>query len=185
MNNRREVPSSAVERASDAVPIDNLDGYYAVDVISKLERIVRLVAALEAVKTDLRPAPKVSEYFMEAHNCFLYGFPVACAVLCRALLEAVLNARYEPDEQDKTRKPSRELTPKQREGSAILNWLDRALREKILDGSRVEAGENIKDAGDWAIHWPQQFRAQWGRDDQLRVLVDDTRKVLEDLHRAS
>jgi hypothetical protein len=185
LKNQKAVPHPAVEQDSNAVPLDELDGYYAADVISKLERIVRLVAALDAVKTDRRPAPKVGEYFREVHNCFLYGFPVACAVLCRALLEAALKARYEPDEQDTTRKPSKELPRKKREGSAILKWLDRALGEKILDGSRVEAGENIKDAGDWAIHRPEQFRAQWGSDDHLRVLVDDTRKVLEDLHRAS
>jgi hypothetical protein len=185
LGDRKAVSPRAVERDPNAVPLDDLDAYYAAEVISKLERIVPLVAELDAVKTDRRPAPKVGEYFREVHNCFLYGFPIACAVLCRALLEAALKAKYEPRNQSTTWKPSKDLPPEERNKSKILKLLDRALRENILDGSRVEAGESIKDAGDSAIHRPEQFRAQWGSDDQLRVLVDDTRKVLEDLHRAS
>jgi hypothetical protein len=185
LKEQKAVSARVAEKDSHGVALDKLDGYYAEEVISKLERIVRLVATFDAVEADRPPVPTVAEYFREVHSCFLYGFPVACAVLCRALLEDALKARYEQQKQGTLWTRSKDLPLKERKRSRILNWLDRALREKILDGSRVEAGENVKDGGDAAIHRLDDFKTQWARDEQLRLLIDDTRKVLEDLHRAT
>jgi hypothetical protein len=184
-----ESPVTASARAAHQDPnirrLDNLDRHYASEVISRLERIVRLVSALDAVETDRPPVPAVREYFGEVHNCFLYGFAVACAVLCRGLLEAALEERLEPGKKRRHRKPSKQLDALNRAKSDILRWLDQAEAKGILDGSRVEAGERVKDAGDAAIHRLEEFKGYWGREEQLRLLVDDTRKVLEDLHRAT
>ena len=71
----------------------------------------------------------------------------------------------------------------------IANLTENALLFFAVAGSGGlavrNACRNASLAPDWAIHRPEQFRAQWGRDDQSGVLVDDTRKVLEDLCKAS
>ncbi|MGD1155769.1 MAG: DUF4145 domain-containing protein [Terriglobia bacterium] len=165
---------------------DYLDAAYSSELIGKLDEIVERAALLGPHEVDVTQVQQpICAYFKEVHGCFLYGFPVACAVLCRAILEAALRARYEPQKQGTTWRPSKDLPPEERRKSKILTLLDRALQEGILDGSRVEAGGNVKDAGDEAIHRLEDFRKCWGRDDQLRRLVEDTRKVLEDLYRAT
>jgi hypothetical protein len=176
------------QETSDVLPdaqIDALDQHYAEKIIDKLESVVSRASRLQRLELKGIPKRSVQIYFEEAHRCYLYGFNLACAVMCRAILESALKARYEPEEETTARKPSKELPPNKRKYSPILKWLDRAQEEKILDGSRVEAGENIKDAGDWAVHRPDEFEANWGGDDELEQLVDDTRKVVEDLHRAT
>jgi hypothetical protein len=185
LRDQKAVSTRTVERDPNAGPLDELDGYYAAEVISKLERIVRLASALDAVEAERPPAPAVGEYFKEVHNCLLYDFPIACAVLCRALLEAGLKERLEPEKKRRHRKPSNQLDAWSRAKSDILRRLDQAEAKGVLDGSRVEAGEKVKDAGDAAIHRPEEFRKRWNRDDDLSLLVDETRKVLEDLHRAT
>ena len=39
------------------------------------------------------------KYFEEAHQCFLYGFPTATAMLCRAILDTCLTELLDPDKQ--------------------------------------------------------------------------------------
>ena len=182
---RAKASATTAARGSNAAPLNKLDRYYAAQVISKLERIVRLASALDAVEAERPPAPAVREYFKEVHNCLLYDFPIACAVLCRALLEAALKERLEPEKKRRPRKPSNQLDAWSRAKSDTLRRLDQAEAKGVLDGSRVEAGEKVKDAGDAAVHRPEDFRKQWNRDDEMWLLVDDTRKVLEDLHRAT
>lgn len=165
--------------------IDAVNRHYAEEVLDKLEKVVSRASRLQKLELKGIPKRNVQVYFEEAHRCYLYGFNVACAVMCRAILESALKARYDPGQESTARKPSRELPPNKRISSPILKWLDRAKEEKILDGSRVEAGENIKDAGDWAVHRPDEFKAHWDRDDELDDLVAATRKVVEDLNRAT
>lgn len=170
---------------SDAANLDALDKHYAEEVISKLSRVVRLVSAFDPVEVSRSPAPNVRDYFTEVHNCFLYDFRVACAVLCRALLETALQERLYPKKQSKPKNRSKDLTPKERKKSTILKLLDLAKELGILDGSRVEAGENTKDAGDAAIHRLDDFKGLCDSDDKLFGILDGTRKVLEDLYRAT
>ncbi|MBZ5671568.1 MAG: DUF4145 domain-containing protein [Acidobacteriia bacterium] len=176
----------AREDLDPAEAADYLDAAYSSELIGKLDKIAERAILLGPHEVDVSQAPDpLRGYFKEVHNCFLYGFPIAGAVLCRALLEAALKAKYEARNQGTTWKPSKDLPPEERKQSKILKLLDRAQKERILDGSRVEAAENVKDAGDAAIHRPEDFQKCWGHDDQLRRLVEDTRKVLEDLYRAT
>jgi hypothetical protein len=179
----RKAAAVGVVRHSDRGHDDAFDRHYAEEVISKLSRIVRLVSALEPVEAGRNSAPAVKNYFAEVHNCFLYGFHVACAVLCRALLEVALEERLEPRRGRRRRKPSNKLDAWGRAKSDILRWLDQAEAKGILDGSRVAAGERIKDAGDAAIHRLGDFQQLYDTDDKVCKLVDETRLVLEDLYR--
>lgn len=75
---------------------DGLDQHYANEVLDRLEMIVSRVSALDRVEAAKIPSVRVEEYFQEAHRCFLYGFPIASAVLCRALLDSVLTQTIDP-----------------------------------------------------------------------------------------
>ncbi len=175
--------SVGVVRHLDARRDDALDRHYAEEVTSKLSRIVRLVSALNPVEMSRNSVTAVRGYFAEVHNCFLYGFHVACAVLCRALLEVALKERLEPRKGRRRRKPSNKLDAWGRAKSDILRRLDEAEAKGILDGSRAEAGGRVKDAGDAAIHRLVEFQSLYDTDDKVWKLVDETRLVLEDLYR--
>jgi hypothetical protein len=176
----------AMEEPGPAERVEDLDAHYSSELIGKLDKIVERAILLGPHEIDVSQSPAhLQDDFNEVHNCFFYDFSIACAVMCRALLEAALKAKYERKRQSTTWKPSKDLSPEERKYSTILRLLDRAQEDGILDGSRIEAAENVKDAGDAAIHRREQFQRHCGDEDQLRRLVEDTRKVLEDLYRDS
>lgn len=162
-----------------------LEQYYAEEMIAKLPEMVSRATSLQ--KLDLEQIPKIDlrEYFEEAHKCYLQGFTIACAVMCRAILESALEERLDPEKQLPPWKPSSQVRAWGRAKSDILRQLDQAQAMGILDGSRVEAGEAVKDAGDAALHNLELFRARWNTNGSLRDLIDDTRRVIEDLYRST
>jgi hypothetical protein len=184
----KEAPADWRNKQEPPLPdvVEYLDAHYSSELLGKLDKLVERAVLLGPHEVNVSQVhDPIRAYFKEVHNCFLYGLPIACAVLCRALLEAALKAKYEPQQQGTVWKSSKDLSRDERQRSTILRSLDRALQEGVLDGSRVEAGENVKEAGDEAIHRLGDFRKRWGSDEQLRRLVEDTRKVLEDSYRAT
>jgi hypothetical protein len=168
-----------------------LEQYYAEEMIAKLGEMVSRTTSLQKLNLERIPKIDLREYFEEAHKCYLHGFTIACAVMCRAILESALEERLDPQKQRRPWRPSSLAHTKKplniskawgRAKSDILRALDQAEAMRILDGSRVEAGESVKDAGDCAIHELKVFRARWNTNDSLRNLIDDTRKVIEDLY---
>lgn len=107
------------QETSDVLPdaqIDAVNRHYAEEVLDKLEKVVSRASRLQKLELKGIPKRNVQVYFEEALRCYLYGFNVACAVMCRAILESSLKARYEPDQESTARKPSRELPPNKRSG---------------------------------------------------------------------
>ena len=86
----REARSHLHEDADsgNANPLDPLDCHYAAELLQKLEMIVDRAARLGRMPIQAVPSKEVQRYFQEAHDCYLYGFEVACAVLCRQVLES-------------------------------------------------------------------------------------------------
>lgn len=121
-------------------------------------------------RTELR----VARYFEEAHRCRLFGLNVACAVLCRALLEAALVERIDPDCKLKPKAGHKQPTD-----SHISNMII-AASGRYLDDNRAEAAEMIKKAGNWAIHNYKRFSEHYAH--RMGEIVDDTRKILIDLY---
>lgn len=107
--------------------------------------VVRAIA-LDPIEITNSPDPRIKSYFSEVHRCFLYGFRIACAVLCRALLESALIETVDPTGEINEMRKQKELQG--REKSYFLRLLDKAKARTILDGSRVRKGEQIKEAGD-------------------------------------
>jgi hypothetical protein len=160
-------------------PISWLDLYYSSQILAKLEKVVRRASGLEFLEPAL-PSANVEKYFNEAHQCFLYGFPIATAVLCRAILEAQLKAALDPDGKIESGLKSKESY------SRVL--IEKAVEKGLLEGTKERRGRNARhwaeeiiDAGNWAIHDLQRFNKTYGPDERVNELLLVTRKALVQL----
>jgi hypothetical protein len=167
--------------------IDALDAHYAQDLVSKLGDIVRRATSMDPVALSREPSPKIRRYFAEVHDCFLYGGSVACAVLCRALLESALIERIDPDGRVlRLLREERKLgKAKGQERSYFQVLIRDAEKQSVLTDDRPFWAKRIKDAGDTAIHNLREFDEKYGGDGEMAAVVDNTRKVLEDLYSSS
>jgi hypothetical protein len=94
-------PKEPVTARRERTP-DELDAHFAHELLRKLPKIVRRASALDELELDDKrqfPRKDVKKYFEEAHRCYLYGFPIACAVLCRAILESSFKEIVDPDQR--------------------------------------------------------------------------------------
>ena len=187
-----EVPARQDVSAIDK-RIDLLDLYYSRQVLVKLETIVRRVSSLESVETPKIPIESVEKYFKEAHQCFLYGFHIATAVLCRAVLAAQLDELRDRLDPEGKLKHGVEKAPPGKKLSEYKLLLNRAAAEGLLEEERPLLGrarrphwaEEIIEAGNFAIHDLDKFNKQYGGDkgaDRVSSLLDITRKALLQLH---
>jgi hypothetical protein len=86
-------PATSIQRNAEW---DLLDRKYAKEILGKLSKIVRRASHLEPLELSAKVPEDVRGYFAEAHRCYLYGFPIACAVLCRAILASALEREIDP-----------------------------------------------------------------------------------------
>lgn len=127
--------------SQDARDEDVLERHYSAEVLDKLDLILEKASRLSHLQLGIQQqlSRDLERYFSEAHECYLYGFPVACTVLCRAILESALKLKIPGKFED-------------------LSERIEAAHEKGLlsQASRVWAYE-IKDAGNNAIHQYERF----------------------------
>lgn len=162
--------------------VDALDARYAREVMGKLEKIVSRVDRLDPFEAGEAPSKSVREYFREVHQCYLYGFRVACAVMCRAILERALMDVIDPsgvlekqlDEERWSRGKCR---------SYLIALADKAKKTGILSDDRPGWLKRIKKAGNLAVHDLKEFRKEFPEDTFDEVLLN-TRKILIDLYAA-
>jgi hypothetical protein len=160
----KDAPSSGADRQSESSELDDLDAFFSHEVLTKLPKIVARALPLDSL--DLPAVPqRVRQYFEEAHRCFLYGFRVACAVLCRAILESALEETIDPDGVIKAK-----LLKGQSYFRALVNNA-----EKLKDDK--PCAFDVKDAGDWAIHDVKRFNKTYAGE-RFNEVVHNTRKVL-------
>jgi hypothetical protein len=164
-----------------------LDAAFAAEVLGKLPRMVERAASLDEIGDneigrDLVP-DHVKRYWKEAHRCYLYGFPVACAVLCRAILESALIEKIDPDRRidralrDEARKSG---NPKE---SYVGRLVDEADKRHILTDDRPKCAIEVRDAGNDAIHNHGEFeKLQSDPHRGIAYIVESTRKILIDLY---
>jgi hypothetical protein len=151
---------------------DNLDAALAIDMIDQLEKSVSATRDYPILRIH-HAGPWVQQYFEEAHRCYIHGFELACAVLCRGLLEAVLSDLVDP---------TYSLTGAG--GTAHqshLSLMIEAARGKILSDKRAAAAEMIRDCGNAAIHDLKTFREHYAP--RLGEVLEETRKILSRLYR--
>ena len=184
---RLTLDAPLIPEAASEEKLDGLDRAFAKEVLGKLPKIVDRAASLdeigdEEVETEQVPAD-VKKYWVEAHRCYLYGFPIACAVLCRAILESALENVIDPDGRiDQLLRDEAKKSGKAKP-SYIGRLIDEAVKKHILIDDRPKCAIEVRDAGNDAIHNHGKFEKQL--QDPLRgiaYIVDSTRKILIDLY---
>jgi hypothetical protein len=168
------VPIAAGEgsASSEAAPettsqLDALDRFYSDEVLEKLDGIISRAAALDRVGLEIVPNRRVQFLFEEAHRCYLYGFHLACAVFCRAILEGALKEVADPRSET---------------NQSIHDMVAVALERGILSGDRPRYAREVAKAGNRAIHDPEMFDRDYSSE-KVEEILTNTRKVLEELYR--
>ncbi len=158
--------------ASGAVPagkgqLDALDRYYSEEILQKLNGIVARASALDRVGLEIVPNKRVQVLFDEAHRCYLYGFHLACAVFCRAIVEGALKEVADPQSET---------------NQSIHDMIAVAVEKRLLTDVRPRCAREVAKAGNRAIHDPEMFERDYSAEKVEEILIN-TRKVLEELYR--
>ena len=156
-----------------------IEHHFANELVKKLPKIVERAASLDEIgdeEIDKGLVPShVKMYWGEAHRCYLYGFRVACAVLCRAILESALKANVDPKGLIEQR------LPKGRSYFKALVENAKQLQDSHDGRDDRPCAFDVKDAGDLAIHDINRFNQTYGGE-RLHEVLANTRKVLLDLY---
>jgi len=147
--------------------LDALDRYYSEEILAKLDGIVSRASALNRVGLEIVPNQRVQFLFEEAHRCYLYGFHLACAVFCRAILEGALKEVVDPRSET---------------NQSIHEMIGVAVEKNILSGDRPRCVREVAKAGNKAVHDPEMFNRDYSAGKVEEVLTN-TRRVLEELYR--
>lgn len=149
-----------------------LEQRYLAEMLGKLDKVIARANRLQKLDLERIPRRNVRTYFEEAHRCYLYEFNVACAVMCRAILESALKETIDP---------RGELRPKERGESHILKMINKAKIYGRLSDPLAEWAAEVKDAGDSAVHDVEAFERDYpaGR---LEDILCKARKVVESLY---
>jgi len=151
---------------------DVIDAALADELLGKLPKMVDRTLRLDEINLGGVPNEDVRRYFYEALRCYVYGFRIACAVLCRAILASALENVCDP--KGIVRKA---VGPGDSYFGALVQ---RAKQDKLLTDDRPDCAIKVRDAGNEAIHDFQTFQRRWSN--RFDEIVIDTRKVLLDLY---
>lgn len=156
--------------STPAAQIDEIDAALATEFVGLLDGSTGKINAYDDM--PVRPLnSRVQQYFDQAHRCHLYGLDVACAVLCRAILESALVDKVDPQGRLQFGNASRE--------SYISRLIDKA-KGTFLDEERAKCGNDVRDAENRAIHDLPAFRRR--DENRMGEIVDNTRKIVIDLY---
>jgi Domain of unknown function (DUF4145) len=147
--------------------LDALDRYYSKEILEKLNGIVSRASALDRMGLEIVPNRRVQFLFEEAHRCYLYGFHLACAVFCRAILEGALKEVADPQSET---------------NQSIHAMIAVAVEKSILTDVRPRCARDVAKAGNRAIHDPEMFDRDYSPE-KVEEILANTRKVLEELYR--
>ena len=161
----QEMPVSAAPESHSQ--LDALDRYYSEEVIEKLEGIISRASALGRLGLEVVPNRRVQFLFEEAHRCYLYGFHLACAVFCRAILEGALKEVADPQSET---------------SQSIHDMIALAVDKGLLTEDGPHSAREVAKAGNRAIHDPEMFDRDYSPAKVEEILVN-TRRVLEELYR--
>ena len=147
--------------------LDALDRYYSEEILEKLEGVVSRASALDRMGLEIVPNRRVQFLFDEAHRCYLYGFHLACAVFCRAILEGALKEVVDPQSET---------------NQSIHDMIAVAVEKFLLTDDRPRCAREVAKAGNRAIHDPEMFDRDYSSE-KVEEILANTRKVLEELYR--
>jgi Domain of unknown function (DUF4145) len=147
--------------------LDALDRYYSEEILEKLDGIITRASTLDRMGLGFVPNRRVQFLFEEAHRCYLYGFHLACAVFCRAILEGALKEIADPNTET---------------NQSIHDMIAVAVEKRLLTDDRPRCAREVAKAGNRAIHDPELFDRDYSAE-QVKEILTNTRKVLEELYR--
>ncbi len=158
------VPEAALRAGGQ---VDALDRYYSKEILERLDGIVSRASALDRMGLEILPNRRVQFLFDEAHRCYLYGFHLACAVFCRAIVEGALKEVVDPESET---------------NRSIHDMIAVAIEKTMLTDERPRCAREVAKAGNRAIHDPEMFNRDYSAQ-KVEEILTDTRKVLEELYR--
>jgi hypothetical protein len=147
--------------------LDALDRFYSEEILERLDGVVSRASALDRMGLEIVPNKRVQFLFEEAHRCYLYGFHLACAVFCRAIVEGALKEVVDPESET---------------NRTIHDMVAVAVEKRLLTDVRPRCAREVAKAGNRAIHDPEMFDRDYSPEKVAEILTN-TRKVLEELYR--
>ena len=147
--------------------LEALDRYYSKEILERLDGIVSRASALDRMGLEILPNRRVQFLFEEAHRCYLYGFHLACAVFCRAIVEGALKEVVDPASET---------------NRSIHDMIALAVEKNVLTDDRSRCAREVAKAGNRAIHDPEMFDRDYSAE-KVEEILRNTRKVLEELYR--
>lgn len=169
-----ELQKAAEEHGGKPDPVgeaDSIEAALAEEILDQLPKAVDRACTLDGMNLGRIPVEHLKRYFEEAHRCYLFGFNIACAVLCRAIVDTALQNVIDPQKLIKSR-----LKSLKSQDSYIAEMAIEAARGGILTDDRPECVIAVRDAGNAAIHGDSDFERLW--QPRLGEIVDQTRKIL-------
>jgi hypothetical protein len=148
---------------------ESLDSRYSHEVLEVLRKIVARVGTLDKLPPLTTPNRSVRAAFDEAHRCYLYGFPIASAALCRTTLEAAL------------REALRAVTEKDITSETDLYGMLGLQGAKRLLGGLCGFADEVRIAGNYAVHHADIFEQKYPPS-KLQEIVGKTRMLIEHLY---
>src|SRR5262249_43260277 len=150
---------------------DTIDARYAQEVVERLRKIVHRIGDLDLLRELVVSNRSVQLAFEEAHRCYLYGFRIACAALCRATVEfsvmdAIAEVRklYEDDAH-----------------LDLFQLLEHPAAKALLGDDLHSFAHEIREAGNDAVHDITAFDKKYPAD-KVQELLLKTRKIIEGLY---
>ena len=116
---------------------------------------------------EIVPNRRVQFLFEEAHRCYLYGFHLACAVFCSAILEGALKEIADPESET---------------NRSIHDMIALATEKHLLTDDRPRCAREVAKGGNRAIHDPEMFDRDFSAE-KVEEILTNTRRVLEELYR--
>lgn len=150
--------------------LDQLDAAFTREILRKLDRVVARSAKLDESEAGAIHHKGLNLSWEEAHRCYLYGFRIASAILCRATLETALSSIIDPD-------GTREGEARQSGKGYIQVLIDLAQQTPVLQEMEPAWAREIVKAGNLAAHQPDEFEGRFSPEDVEELLIK-TRSVI-------
>jgi len=121
------------------------DEYFNELALKNVRSYVKRAKQLKTLELAMMPSRKVSSYFRQATNCFIYGLYDAVAILSRSVIEFSIEEKFN----------EKRISPIKKDygGKSYLeNLINTAGKMGLLEKNVVSLAQNIRKKGNQAVH---------------------------------
>jgi hypothetical protein len=170
----RDIPAQGVQALVELSGDELLDEAFASLELQKIPGMVQRWKRLQVLEFVTIPPDRVTESLRQAIMCYLYGLPDAAAVLCRAVLQVVLEDAFSRRGDLSLAELGKKKPEKYIESLIVFSECARVLSEVLA----VKA-HRIRRMGGQAAH-------RGGIEERMALeLIMDTREILQHVYYAS